>query len=97
MGFVDFFEDIGNGIKDVAVGVYDGAIKPIAGKAWGLVSGTIDRFGRVNDAVVNLAEGAGHAAQGIGGFLEGNTNILFYGALALAGVLILPKLIDRVL
>jgi hypothetical protein len=104
-GFLDFFKDVGNGLKSVGEGIYNGAlkpafnsvIKPVATAVWDRAKSTLGRFDKVNDAAVNVAQGAGTAAVGIGDFLGGKSNFLMYAGVALVGVLILPKVLDRVL
>ena len=105
MGFMSFINDIGNGFKKVGEGLYNGAlkpmynsvIKPVATLAWDRAKSTLGRFDKINDAVVNVAQGAGTAAVGIGDFLGGKSNFLMYAGVALVGVLVLPKILDRVL
>lgn len=94
MGFLNDFWD---GFKSVPVGIYDKVLKPVGEKVWGVASNSLDRVDQLGNAAVNVADGIGKGAQGLGDLLSGNSNILLYAGIALVGVLVLPKLIDRVI
>ena len=81
-----FLNDVWDGFKSVPVGIYNKVIEP-----------SLNRFNRFGDAATNAAEGIGKGVQGLGDILSGNSNILLYAGLALVGVLVLPKVLDRIL
>jgi hypothetical protein len=94
MGFLsDFWE----GFKSVPVGIYDKVLEPVGSKVWGVASNSLDNINRINGAVVGAAEGVGKGVQGLGDILSGNSNFLMYAGIALVGILVLPKIIDRIL
>jgi hypothetical protein len=93
-----------SGIKDAGSGLFNGVLKPIGEKAWGLGQGVLNRFDRfqnlgdrVIDAGGKVVDGAGNAASGIGDFLGGKSNILLYVALIAGAAIVLPKVLDKVL
>jgi hypothetical protein len=101
-GFKDkVLEPVWNsGIKPL----YNNVIKPIGEKALQYVQRAADRADKLSgladravDASGQLVTGAGNAAEGIGNFLGGNSSTLLYIGLGVAGIIILPKLIDKVL
>jgi len=94
MGFVD---DVWSGFKSVPVGIYNKVIEPVGSKLWNVGSHSLDRIDQLGGAAVNVAEGIGKGAQGLGDILAGNSNILFYAGLALVGVIVLPKILDKIL
>jgi len=81
-----FLSDVWDGFKSVPVGIYNKVIDP-----------SLNNFNRLSGAAVNIAEGAGKGVQGLGDILSGNSNILLYAGLAIVGILVVPKLLDRIL
>lgn len=101
-GIKDVFSPVFNGIKSVGEGVYGSVLKPLGEKAWGFASkglDRIDRLGNLGDKVIDtsgqIVGGAGNLAEGIGNLF--NSNILITLGLVGAGLIILPKVLDRVM
>lgn len=80
-----FWEDFEDGLKMPFQAVYNKFDK-------------VDRASdRALDAGGKALDGAGNALEGLGNLLGGNSNILAYLGIGLVGVIVLPKIIDRVL
>jgi hypothetical protein len=92
-----FFDDLWSGFKSVPVAIYDKVIEPVGSKAWSFASHSLDRLDQFGNAATNAAEGIGKGIGGLGDILSGNSNILLYAGLGIVGIIVLPKLIDRIL
>ena len=92
-----FLKDFWDGFKSVPVAIYDKVLKPVGTKVWDTASHSLDRIDRIGNAATNAAEGVGKGVQGLGDILSGNSNLLVYAGLALVGIMVLPKVIDKVL
>jgi hypothetical protein len=52
---------------------------------------------KILDAAGHAATGLGGAIEGLGSLLSGNSNILLYLGLGIVGVIVLPKVLEKVL
>lgn len=106
-GVKNIFSGGFNGVKGIFGGaynsvvkpVYEGALKPIFNKGYGMVTHNMDRFENLGDRTVtsagNLVDGAGNIGKGLGDLFS--SPVLLTVLAVGAGLIILPKLVDKVL
>lgn len=106
-GVKDIFSGGFSGVKDIFGGayrsvvqpVYEGAIKPIFNKGYGMVTHNLDRFENLGDRTVtsagNLVDGAGNIGKGLGDLFS--SPVLLTVLAVGAGLIILPRVLDKVL
>lgn len=91
-GIKDTFSSGFSGVKDVFQGGWDSVVKPV----WNATGAkALDRIDRISNLADRTVDAAGNVVGGIGDLFKGN--VILYIALAGAGLIILPKLLDRVL
>lgn len=91
-GVKDIFSGGFNGVKNIFKGGYESVVKPV----WNATGGkALDRIDRISNLADRSVDAAGNVVDGVGGLFK--NNVILYIALAGAGLIILPKLLDRVL